>query len=347
MKKITMIIMMAAMTLILSACVDKADLGAMDPSDTTAVIVEIPSGSTTIQIGELLTEKGLVKSKGIFAYQAKELGVADEMKAGKYSLNKAMTAADIANKIASGDIFVDNVKILIPEGYEFRMIVDTFVEEMGLDRDKFIDIAENHNFEYRFLGDKPEGAKYRLEGYLFPATYTFSRNADELEVISIMLEKFNSVYTEDHYKKAEAIGLSTNEVITMASIIEREAASNEERDIIAGVFYNRLKSQMMFQSCATVQYLLEERKPVLLNKDLEIVSPYNTYKNTGLPPGPIASPGELSINAALNPKEHDYLFFVVSGNSDGKHIFSKTLAEHEAAKKEAFKKLEEKEKENE
>ncbi len=341
MKKIMLVLLAVFMMFSLSACVDTADLGAMNPDDSTPIIVEIPSGSTTIQIGELLAEKGLVKSKGIFAYQAKELGVADLMKAGKYSLNKTMTAADIANKIAGGEVFVDSVKILIPEGYEFRMIVETLVQEMGLDRDKLIDLAENHNFEYRFLNEKPEGAKYRLEGYLFPATYTFNRNATELEVLSIMLGKFDSVYTEEYYKKAEALGLTTNQVITMASIIEREAASNEERDVIAGVFYNRLKSDMMFQSCATVQYLLEDRKPVLLNKDLEIESPYNTYRNQGLPPGPIASPGVMSIDAALNPAEHDYLFFVVSGNNDGKHIFSKTLQEHEAAKKEAFKKLEE------
>ncbi len=347
MKKITLIIILLAMVLSFSACVSEEDLKPIDETSTEAIVVDIPTGSTSIQIGEVLANNGLVKSKGVFAYQAKKRKVEDSMQAGKYELSKSMSVDEMIDKLVEGEIYINTVSVLIPEGYEFRMIVDKLSTELGLDKDKLIDIAENHDFNYKFLSDVPEDVKYRLEGYLFPATYTFNREATELEVLTAMLDKFDSVYTEESYAKAEELGMTTNQVITMASIIEREAASNEERDIIAGVFYNRLKQNMMFQSCATVQYILEERKPELLYSDLEVVSPYNTYKNMGLPPGPIASPGQLSIEAALNPVEHDYLFFVVSGNNDGKHVFSKTNAEHEAAKQEAFKKLEQSENDGE
>ncbi len=341
MKNFKFIIGVLFVLLTFTACVDDADLLPIDPNDTKPILVTVPNGSTTSKIGEILAEKGLVKSSEVFSVAAKELNLDDSMKAGKYSLNKAMSAKKMAKIIADGKVFKDAITVLIPEGYEFRMIADRLEKKLGIDKKKFIDLAQNHKFNYKFLQDVPKGVKYRLEGFLFPATYEFKKGASELEILKTMLDKFNSVYNEDCYKRQKELGLTTNQLITMASIIEREAAASDERNIIAGVFYNRIRSKMPFQSCATVQYVLEERKPVLSNEDTLIDSPYNTYKNAGFPLGPIASPGEQSIKAALYPEKHDYLFFVVSGNNDGKHTFSKTLKEHNAASEKAFKKLKE------
>ncbi len=332
MKKFRLIVLIILVLSFFTACVEESDLVAIDSKDKTKIIVEIPNGSTTAKIGGILADKGLIKSAEVFKYVAKQEKIDDSMKAGKYSLSKSMTPAEIANVIAKGQVYTNTVKVLIPEGYEFMMIVDKLVEALNLDRDKLIDLAENHNFDYKFLAEKPEGVKYRLEGYLFPATYNFKADASELDVLKVMLDKFDSVYNDECYAAQEELGLTTNKVITMASIVEREAAVADERDLIAGVFYNRIKMKMLFQSCATVQYALDKRKQALLNKDLKVDSPYNTYANQGLPPGPIASPGESSIKAALYPAKHDYLFFVLNEVGEKSHHFSKTLKEHERAK---------------
>jgi len=141
-----------------------------------------------------------------------------------------------------------------------------------------------------------------------------------------MLSRFDTIFNDEYKKRAEELKMSIDEVITLASIIEREAKLEKDRKIISSVFHNRLKNKMLLQSCATIQYILKERKEVLLYKDLEVKSPYNTYKNPGLPPGPIASPGLKSIEAALYPDDTDYLYFFAL--NDGSHVFSKTFKEH-------------------
>jgi UPF0755 protein len=172
-----------------------------------------------------------------------------------------------------------------------------------------------------------------LEGFLFPETYEMKVGASESQIAERMLSQFDKVFKDSYYERAEELGMTINEVVTLASVIEREAQLDSERARISGVFHNRINKGWKLQSCATVQYILGERKEVLSYDDIAIESPYNTYINAGLPPSPIASPGEKSIIAALYPEDTDFMFFVASGENDGSHIFSKTLKEHEKAVK--------------
>ncbi|MDP3487674.1 MAG: endolytic transglycosylase MltG, partial [Bacillota bacterium] len=169
---------------------------------------------------------------------------------------------------------------------------------------------------------------YTIEGYLFPDTYEFPVDVQPEQVIRIMAARFNSLIPARYEQSSQKDRYSLHQVVTMASIVEKEAVKQDERARIAGVFYSRLRLQMNLESCATVQYILGAPRKLYF-VDLEIVSPYNTYRNPGLPPGPIASAGLASIEAALNPEEHDYLFFVAK--SDGSHIFSKTYNQHLSA----------------
>lgn len=185
---------------------------------------------------------------------------------------------------------------------------------------------------------KVEGRKYRLEGFLFPETYEVYTGATEEEIIRKMLQQFELELEQAKAKLAEqnenweeqlqSKGLTLYDVITLASIVEREAVLDEERFIISGVFHNRIEDGWLLQSCATVQYILEKQRDRILLKDLEVDNPFNTYIYKGLPPGPIAAPGYKSILAALNPKEHDFYFFVTKKDGSGSHYFSQTFAEH-------------------
>ena len=163
---------------------------------------------------------------------------------------------------------------------------------------------------------------------MFPDTYQFTANMSAHDILQVMLNRFDEIYTDKYQARAAELGMTTDEVVTLASVIEREAASPDEARLVSSVFHNRLKSSdyPYLQSCATVQYVLKERKPVLSVADTKIDSPYNTYQNKGLPVGPIASPGKSSLEAALYPADTDYLFFVVG--KDGKTVFSKTYEEH-------------------
>jgi len=193
----------------------------------------------------------------------------------------------------------------------------------------------NDTEKFPFLEAIPDKTKYRLEGYLFPDTYEISDEATASELISIMLDGSAKVLEGDFQDKLDEKGLSLHEALTLASIVEREARVDKERPLIAAVFHNRLDNEAMqlLQSCATVQYALGEVKPVLTYDDLEVDSPYNTYLNPGLPPGPIGSPGFRSIEATLYPAEVDYLYFVFKEDGTGTHYFSETLQEHNAYKR--------------
>ncbi|MFA4886244.1 MAG: endolytic transglycosylase MltG, partial [Desulfotomaculaceae bacterium] len=197
-----------------------------------------------------------------------------------------------------------------------------------VDRDKFFAAVANEDFSYAFIQSLPKGDK-RLEGYLFPDTYQVTRGSSEKSIIDMMLQRFaREMSNHDYQAQASKGGLSLHEAITVASLIEREARIDEERPLIAGVIYNRLNMQMQLQLCATVEYALGTNKPKLYYKDLEIDSPYNTYRIMGLPPGPIAMPGENSLLAAIHPAHTEYLYYVAK--PDGSHAFATTLAEHEA-----------------
>lgn len=292
--------------------------------------IEIPEGAYLSEIANILFEKGIIKYPDKFVEFAIEEGNSNKYKYGAFYLNVNMSYEDISKALQEVGQALNSVKITIPEGYELRQIIDICVENGIGTKEGFKNAILNSKFDYWFLKDLTVSENY-LEGYLFPATYTISKDASEETVLKQMLDKFNSIFTEDMKLQAQNKKMSVHEIIILASVVEREAANDSERDIVASVFYNRLNSKTYpyLESCATVQYVLKERKAILSNEDTNIDSPYNTYKNPGLPVGPIASPGLESIKATLNPASTDYLFFVL-GN-DGKHVFSKTYKEHLAA----------------
>ena len=215
-------------------------------------------------------------------------------------------------------------KELIPEGYELRNIADALEEKGLIDRSRFEDELEKGKFDYDFINEISR-KKNRLEGYLFPATYEIEPGTGEHEIIDMMLKKFNDTVVPLYKQSGSTYSL--DEIVTMASLVEREAANDSERGKVASVFYNRLEKGMTLSSCATVQYILKERKTILSTSDTKIKSDYNTYINKGLPVGPIASPGEKSVRAALYPEKTDYLYFAAKADGSA-NVFSKTGEEH-------------------
>ncbi|SHH08276.1 endolytic transglycosylase MltG [Tepidibacter thalassicus] len=301
-------------------------VGPYDSKSNEKVIVSIPRGSSLNETAGILVDKEVVKNKWFFIIVAKINHMDKGIKAGTYSISKSFSNKKILALLNSGKVYKNIVKVTIPEGFEANQIANRFSNLGLVDREKFLELVNNPSVfksKYPFLNDKNIVS---LEGFLFPDTYFIDKNYSEKVIIDIMLKRFNEIYDEDYKKRQKEMGLNLNEVITMASIIEKEAKLDEERPIISAVFYNRMNINMPLQSCATVQYVLGERKSVLSYNDIKIDSPYNTYKNNGLPPGPIASPGEKSIKAALYPADVDYLYFVAK--KDGSHSFSKTYSEH-------------------
>lgn len=322
----TLAILVVAFSLTGCAAILEKYYTPVDPSSNEEIVVKIPSGSTTTSIGETLYDNGLIQNVNAFKAKVKLMEVDGKMQAGDYKLSPSMDMETIISKIVSGDIYEETFIVTIPEGYEVRQIVDR-LESMGvIDRDVFLDILINHPFDYVFLENVDRSN--RLEGFLFPDTYEFKSDANELTIITKMLDRFDSVFADVYYEQSESLGMSVEEVISLASIIEREAMVEEEFKLVSSVFHNRLESGQKLESCATVQYVLQERKPVLSFADTEIDSPFNTYITVGLPPAPIASPGKLAIEAALYPEQTNYLFFVTKETNDGSHYFNETYQEH-------------------
>ncbi len=307
-------------------------LALMKPSSDLSVRIE--KGSTVGQIARELKDAGLIEYRWAFVLFAKVTGNADSFQYGTYVLNTDMDYLELVTNLQKTASFRATVTVMIPEGAELREIIATLDEKNVCSAEELWDAVENHPFDYDFLQNLPE-RENRLEGYLFPDTYEFFEQSDAVTVLTKFLDNFEVKFSQELRDRAQEIGMSIDEVVTLASIIEREAASDEDRATVSSVFHNRLNSTQypLLQSCATVQYVLQERKSVLTYDDIKIDSPYNTYLYEGLPIGPIASPGLASIKAALYPETTDYYFFVVS--ADGTHIFSKTLAEHNAAVKQA------------
>lgn len=299
-------------------------------NDTSLIEVDISDGSSLKSAARLLEEKNLIKNETAFLIYAK-INSLENIKSGSYSLNKSQNVEEILQILNKGSKPI-GIKITIPEGYEIRNIAEK-LESAGItDFDSFISDTSNvdlYKSQYPYL-NLPEVKS--LEGFLFPDTYYISKEATNEQIIKMFLDRFSEIYEEQQLEsKIQKSGLNLNEFITLASIVEREAVKKEERPIIAGIFYNRLSIQMPLQSCATVQYILKERKPVLSIADTKIDSPYNTYLIKGLPPAPIASPGLDAILATSNPQQTKFLYFVAKG--DGGHEFSETYEQHLQAKK--------------
>lgn len=315
----------------------------IDPS--TGIPVEIPLNSSTTSIANLLNEKGIVKYPYVFKILSKINGYDGMYKSGTHILENDPDRNKLTRIVTSYDRIMrilvnkpESVKITIPEGYTYKQIADLLYKKRLVDRDKFDKTVNSEKFNYKFLENLPK-RENRLEGYLFPDTYEFDMKVGEKEIIRQMLENFNRKFKPDYYKRAKELNMTTDQIIILASIIEREAKLKDERKIISGVFYNRLNSKdktlRKLQSCATIQYIFFNRDGIIKEKiseqDTKVQDPYNTYEIEGLPPGPICSPGVASIEAALYPEKTGYYYFVAKG--DGSHQFSKSFKEHEAAVK--------------
>ncbi len=298
------------------------------------ILVNLPRGTSATGIAAILEREGIIRNAYVFRIYLSYIGDEASLMAGDYILNPSMDIDEIIRKLKAGDIYADIRAIVIPEGYNVQQVAKTLHEKGLADEQEFLQEARNPPSsllsEFEFLKDMPGNTDYQLEGYLFPARYEFNADITVENILNTMLSTFrNRILTAENQKIIDESDLTLHEMLTIASIVEREAASGKERDIISSVFHNRLSKGMMFQSCATVQYVLGEVKEVLLYEDLKEESPYNTYLHYGLPPGPIASPGEESFRAALNPACTDYLFFVLKGDGSGEHYFGRSSQEHE------------------
>jgi UPF0755 protein len=280
-------------------------------------IVVIPKGATLYQIAEELERADIIWSRWVFMALAKVLSAEKRMIAGEYRFCTNSSLFSVLNALKEGRVVLH--RFTIPEGWRLKDIAQYFEDMRFLSRDRFLALCHNQDF-IKELGILADSA----EGYLFPDTYRFARGVSEEEVIKTMVKRCMEVLSE---LEADDV----HKVLTLASIIEKEAKLAEEKPIISSVFHNRLKRGLPLQSCATVLYALGKHKQRLSHKDLETDSEYNTYIHPGLPPGPICSPGADSIKACLNPADTDYLYFVVK--EDVRHHFAKTLKEHITAKR--------------
>lgn len=292
-------------------------------ADNTLQVFEVRPGMTLKQVSNELSQYKLIRSAT--AFQAIAL-IQDKQKlimVGEYNVSPSMLPAEILQRITSGKTVLH--PITIPEGYRITEIA-TLLSEHGLaDKEKFIQQTKNKEF-IKSLGIPTDS----LEGYLFPETYHFGKFTLETTIVKKMVDTFKErAFTQKFLTDAEKIGLTFHEVITLASLIEKETGKDSERKQISSVFHNRLKRNMRLQTDPTVIYAIENFDGNIRKRDLQIDSPYNTYRYKGLPPGPIASPGIKSIVAALYPVATRNLYFV--SRQDGSHQFSDTLNEHNRA----------------
>ncbi len=283
--------------------------------------VEIPEGSTFKDSINILKDKGLLKSRLGMLLMGRITGSDTDIKAGYYNFSESMTPLQIFNNLVEGRTV--QYTITIPEGSELRKIREQFLSTGLMDEESW-QIVYNEEFLQSLKVNAPS-----LEGYLYPDTYMFTKGTKPEIIFKIMIQRLREHYDDSLRKRTEELGMSVNEVLTLASIIEREAIYDIERPKISAVFHNRLKKKMRLQADPTVLYGVEDRWKRIRYKDLKRETPYNTYRFRGLPPGPIASPGIKSIRAALYPSDDDYLYFVAKNN--GWHYFSKSNAEHSRA----------------
>ncbi len=302
-----------------------AALVACSPTPHGAPIrVIVPRGSSFAAAADSLKRAALVSSPFLFRMYARMKKQDRNIKPGTYLLKRGTPWADIVSALHGGKGLVNT--ITIPEGFGLVQIVPLLAETLGVPVDSVNAAVADSAMRAR-VGATAE----TLEGYVYPDTYAFPVGTSAREAVLEMVKRFEREWKPAWNARLDSIGLDRNKVVTLASIIEREARRPEERPVIAAVYLNRIRIGMLLQADPTVQFALGRHTPRVLFKDLETDSPYNTYKYPGLPPGPIASPGNPSLVAALNPANVDYLYFVAA--PDGHHEFRRTLIEHEEAKR--------------
>lgn len=297
-----------------------------DPfSSPRTIDLYVDEGLSSVQIGLVLQDAGLIRDPMLFAAVSRVRGVHRTLKSGHYRLRSDRSLVALIDTLARGEVY--QVRVTIPEGYGIAEIA-RLLEDKGLtDAQSFVAEALNSAGEYSgLLGFSPPTSS--LEGYLFPDTYFVSEGLPVRRLISMMVNRFCQKGLPV-LSNAGASGLTAHQLVTLASIIEREAARDSERPLISSVFHNRIASGTPLQSCATVQYALGQPGRALTHSDLAVDSPYNTYLYGGLPPGPVSNPGLSSLEAAASPADTPFVFFVSDGS--GGHVFSVEYPEHLAA----------------
>ncbi|HNS31997.1 MAG TPA: endolytic transglycosylase MltG [bacterium] len=284
----------------------------MPPVLKTARLIEIPEGSNAMEIARLLENKKIIRNAGWFLYWTNRYRAQEKLKAGIYEFSGRTPLKRVISKLIKGEITL--VRVSIPEGCTINDIAVILEKKDLAQKDDFINYA----------------SEKQLEGFLFPDTYFFPHKVSVEAISSTMFKRFKDIFNDINGEPVNDSNFKkVKEIVTVASILEKEAMHKNEREIIAGIIYKRIRKNIPIQSCATVIYSMDKTKARLSHMDLKIKSPYNTYMHRGLPPGPISNPGKVSIEAAINPKKTDYMFFVSMG--DGRNYFSKTYAEHKNA----------------
>ena len=284
--------------------------------------VVVTPGTGTAAIGRRLVEAGIIRDELAFRAALWWTGRSQTLQAGEYRFDRPLAAVDVIERLARGDVYTR--RLTFPEGLTIREMAAIFEMRGFGSRAAFIKAAANAS-----LIESLDPEADDLEGYLFPETYALPRDVPAARVIAMMVDRFRAVYTDEWRGRAEAQELTTRQVVTLASLVEKETAQADERPVVAAVYRNRLKIGMALQADPTVVYAMQKAGKYngnIRRDDLAIDSPYNTYRYPGLPPGPIAAPGARSIEAVLTPASVAYLYFV--SRNDGSHVFSQTLEEH-------------------
>ncbi|MFB5662161.1 endolytic transglycosylase MltG [Alteribacillus sp. HJP-4] len=296
--------------------------------------VEIPIGSSAGTIGKILEKEGLIKNAFIFRYYTRYKNESG-FQAGVYELSPSMSTDELISQLKEGTMEAEpSLRFTIPEGKWFEDIVEIIAEETSYDKEEIVDELDDEDFlekvidNYSIITDDilDEDIRYPLEGYLFPARYDFYEEEPSIQEIAVKMIERTEANVVEFSEQIEAGEYNVHEVLTIASIVEREAQQAEDRPIIAGVLYNRLEQDMKLEVDPSVAYAIEEHVYMTSYEDLESESPYNTYRYEGLPPGPIASPGQGALKAALEPENNDYLFFYARPN--GEVIYNVDYNEH-------------------
>jgi len=306
--------------------------------EQTEKVFEVKKGESVFEIAKHLEEAGLIKNKYSFVFFTILRGKEKELKAGRYILSPSMTLQEILDILSKGK--TPMVKITILEGWNLKEIAQ-YLEEQGLcQKEEFFEIVgwpgvdyskektlpqpQDFSNKFPFLKDKPKNVS--LEGYLFPDTYFVEKTATCQEIIEMFLKNFSKKLTPDLQEEIKRQKKTIFEIVTMASLLEKEVKTQEDKEIVAGILYKRQKAGMPLQVDATITYITGRKTTKITFEELQIDSPYNTYKYLGLPLGPISNPGMESILAAIYPKQSSYWYYL--STPDGKTIFSKTLSEH-------------------
>jgi UPF0755 protein len=304
-------------------------LGCGESSEGTGepIRVRVPAGAAFGQVADSLASKHIIGSPRLFRLYARITGQATRIKPGTYEFRRESGWRYVLEDLVAGVIVTE--RLVIPEGLRVAEIAERIAALSNVDAESLATVFRDTAAAERYGVPGPT-----LEGYLYPSTYTFPLDPDVEVVVRHLIDTYHEVWTDRRRQLADSIGLSEREVVTLASIIEKEAVLPDEMPVISAVYHNRLRIGMALQADPTVQYALGGHRERLLYADIDSVAdhPYNTYTQPGLPPGPIAAPAERAIDAALSPADVDYLYFVA--RPDGSHVFSRTLAEHNRARNE-------------